>query len=147
MNKKLLSIGLAAATILVLVSTASAQSRAGWPKSVTVGAAPVGGTYFIWAGGFTKLLNDKLQVPGNVESTGGPVHNIQLIEDQKLDFGKAGTARVGPRAKNTRTSARSFPCTPPISRCTLGPRAYRIATTIPGTGVETGFYPYPRADR
>jgi TRAP transporter TAXI family solute receptor len=87
MNKKLLSIGLAAATVLLLVSMAAAQPRAGWPKSVTVGAAPVGGTYFIWAGGFTKLLNDKLQVPGNVESTGGPVHNVQLIEDQKLDFG------------------------------------------------------------
>ena len=47
----------------------------------------VGGTFFIRAGGLTKLLNDKLQVPGNVASTGGPVHNIQLTEVKKLGFG------------------------------------------------------------
>ncbi len=70
-----------------IASAAWAQDRAGWPKSVTVGAAPVGGTYFVWAGGFTKLLNDKLGIPGNVESTGGPVHNVQLIEQNALDFG------------------------------------------------------------
>lgn len=73
--------------VLMIVSAGQAQDKTGWPKSVTVGAAPVGGTYFIWAGGFTKLLNDKLGVPGNVESTGGPVHNVQLIEDKLLDFG------------------------------------------------------------
>jgi TRAP transporter TAXI family solute receptor len=73
--------------VMAFVSTGLAAPKAGWPKSVTVGAAPVGGTYFVWAGGFTKLLNDKLGVPGNVETTGGPVHNVQLIEDNKLDFG------------------------------------------------------------
>jgi TRAP transporter TAXI family solute receptor len=73
--------------VLMIVSAGQAQDKTGWPKSVTVGAAPVGGTYFIWAGGFTKLLNDKLGIPGNVESTGGPVHNVQLIEDKLLDFG------------------------------------------------------------
>jgi TRAP transporter TAXI family solute receptor len=26
-------------------------------------------------------------IPGNVESTGGPVHNVQLIENKSLDFG------------------------------------------------------------
>jgi len=74
-------------SVLLVCSVGFAQSKAGWPKSVTVGAAPVGGTYFIWAGGFTKLLNDKMGIPGNVESTGGPVHNVQLIEGKKLDFG------------------------------------------------------------
>jgi TRAP transporter TAXI family solute receptor len=82
-----LSVFMSVFVIGLIAAPASAQSRAGWPKSVTVGAAPVGGTYFVWAGGFTKLLNDKLGIPGNVESTGGPVHNVQLIEDQKLDFG------------------------------------------------------------
>jgi hypothetical protein len=73
--------------MLLMCSPGLAQDKSKWPKSVTVGAAPVGGTYFIWAGGFTKLLNDKMGIPGNVESTGGPVHNVQLIEDNKLDFG------------------------------------------------------------
>lgn len=63
------------------------QQKPGWPKSVTIGAAPVGGTYYVWAGGFVKLLHDKVGIPGNVEVTGGPVHNVQLTNEKKLDFG------------------------------------------------------------
>lgn len=70
---------------------AEAQSKADWPKSVTIGAAPLGGTYFVWAGGFAKLINDKMGIPGNVESTGGPVHNTQLLQGKKLDFGMLTT--------------------------------------------------------
>jgi TRAP transporter TAXI family solute receptor len=87
MRKGLLRLTLALICVVLFCSGGFAQSKANWPKSVTVGAAPVGGTYFIWAGGFTKLLNDKMGIPGNVESTGGPVHNVQLIEGNKLDFG------------------------------------------------------------
>lgn len=70
----------------------SAQPRPGWPKAVTIGAAPVGGTYFIWGGGFAKLLNDKLGISGSVEVTGGPVHNTQLVEAKQLDFGMVTAA-------------------------------------------------------
>ncbi len=76
-----------ALSIFLIIPAAHAQSKAGFPKSVTIGAAPVGGTYFVWAGGFAKLLNEKLGVPGNVEVTGGPVHNTQLTQAGKLDFG------------------------------------------------------------
>jgi hypothetical protein len=68
------------------------EPRPGWPKSVTIGAAPVGGTYFIWGSGFAKLLNDKLGIPGSVEVTGGPVHNTQLVEAKQLDFGMVTAA-------------------------------------------------------
>ena len=77
---------LALSTFLI-IPAANAQAKPGFPKSVTIGAAPVGGTYFVWAGGFAKLINDKLGVPGNVEVTGGPVHNTQLTQAGKLDFG------------------------------------------------------------
>ncbi len=87
MKKGTVVMVVALLAVVAFVSTGFAASKPNWPKSVTVGAAPVGGTYFVWAGGFTRLLNDKLGIPGNVESTGGPVHNVQLIEDQKLDFG------------------------------------------------------------
>jgi hypothetical protein len=87
MRKASVGLGLVLVMILAVGSVALGQSKANWPKSVTVGAAPVGGTYFVWAGGFTRMLNDKMGIPGNVESTGGPVHNVQLIEDKKLDFG------------------------------------------------------------
>jgi TRAP transporter TAXI family solute receptor len=64
-----------------------AQQKPGWPKAVTIGAAPVGGTYYVWMGGFAKLLHDKMGIPGNVEVTGGPVHNTQLTQEKRLDFG------------------------------------------------------------
>ncbi len=82
-------------TALFVVCPGAYADKAKWPKSITVGAAPVGGTYFIWAGGFTKLLNEKLGIPGNVESTGGPVHNVQLIEENKLDFGMVTNGPAG----------------------------------------------------
>jgi TRAP transporter TAXI family solute receptor len=71
----------------IVLTTAQAEVKPGWPKGVTIGAAPLGGTYFVWAGGFAKLLNDKVGVPANVESTGGPVHNTQLLQAKLLDFG------------------------------------------------------------
>ena len=83
---------LAAIAVVLFCSTGFAQTKANWPKSVTIGAAPIGGTYFVWAGGFAKMLNDKMGIPGNVESTGGPVHNVQLIESNSLDFGMVTNA-------------------------------------------------------
>jgi hypothetical protein len=88
MKRKTVIVLVALGILALAVSPApAAESKSKWPASVTVGAAPVGGTYFVWAGGFTKLLNDTMKIPGNVESTGGPVHNVQLIEGNKLDFG------------------------------------------------------------
>jgi len=71
-----------------------AESKAKWPKAVTIGAAPVGGTYFIWGGGFAKLLNEKLGINASVEVTGGPVHNTQLVNAKQLDFGMVTAAPV-----------------------------------------------------
>ncbi|MBN2122903.1 MAG: TAXI family TRAP transporter solute-binding subunit [Deltaproteobacteria bacterium] len=80
--------------VLFSFSSAVAQTKPGWPKSVTIGAAPVGGTYYVWAGGYAKLLHDKMGIPGNVEVTGGPVHNTQLVDAKKLDFGMVTAAPV-----------------------------------------------------
>lgn len=81
---------------MVLLSTGmvQAQAKPGWPKSVTIGAAPVGGTYYIWGGGFARLLYEKVGIPGNVEVTGGPVHNTQLVDAKSLDFGMVTSAPV-----------------------------------------------------
>ena len=92
MGKRYLGLFVAFIALIMLCSPALAQNKANWPKSVTIGAAPIGGTYFIWAGGFAKLLNDKMGIPGNVESTGGPVHNVQLIDNKSLDFGMVTNA-------------------------------------------------------
>lgn len=66
-----------------------AQVKPGWPRNVTVGAGSVGGIYFIWGAAFAKLINDVMGIPATAETHGGPVHNTQLVNIKKLDFGLA----------------------------------------------------------
>lgn len=95
MGRKYYLIGLVIIlSILFITGSAFSQERKRWPKTVTIGAAPVGGTYFIWGGGFAKLLNDKLGITGSVEVTGGPVHNTQLVDRKQLDFAMVTAAPV-----------------------------------------------------
>jgi len=58
-----------------------------WPKSLQLGAASIGGTYYIYAGGISAILEEKLGITTTVEVTDGPNHNIQLIEIGDLDLG------------------------------------------------------------
>src|SRR3989304_8458439 len=87
MKRSLVIISVVVMGIIFSLGTVEAQVKPGWPKSITIGAAPVGGTYYIWGGGFARLLHDKMGIPGNVEVTGGPVHNTQLVNAKQLDFG------------------------------------------------------------
>ncbi|MGM8216309.1 TAXI family TRAP transporter solute-binding subunit [Bacillaceae bacterium W0354] len=63
-----------------------------YPSTVTIGTASQGGTYYIWGGGLAKLL-EEIDVTANVEVTGGPVHNIQLLENGDIQL---GMVTVGP---------------------------------------------------
>jgi uncharacterized protein len=91
--KKVLAMLAVFLLILSLSSLASAQERKNWPtRGVTLGAAPVGGVYYIWSGGPAKILNEKLKIPTSVESTGGPVHNTQLVNIKELHFGMVTSA-------------------------------------------------------
>jgi TRAP-type uncharacterized transport system substrate-binding protein len=56
----------------------AAQSRGG-----SLGAASLGGTFYVWGSAWAKLVSEK--IPGydvNVEVTGGPVHNVKLVKRQ-----------------------------------------------------------------
>ena len=61
--------------------------KPGWPEELTVGIAPVGGTYYIWGGGFAKLMDEKVGIPTYMVVTGGPVHNTELVNAEKLNLG------------------------------------------------------------
>jgi uncharacterized protein len=58
-----------------------------YPTTVKIGTASQGGTYFIVGGGMANLLEQKLDVTANVEVTGGPVHNMQLVQAGDQDVG------------------------------------------------------------
>ncbi|GAK04909.1 TRAP transporter solute receptor, TAXI family precursor [Geomicrobium sp. JCM 19037] len=87
--KKLKMFTLASVLPLLLLSACGEESSGGdaegefqeldYPSTVTIGTASQGGTYYIWGGAFSSLLEDHLDITSNVEVTGGPVHNIQLL--------------------------------------------------------------------
>lgn len=64
-----------------------------YPSTVTIGTASQGGTYYILGGGLANLLEEHLDVTSNVEVTGGPVHNIQLLDEDDIHL---GMITVGP---------------------------------------------------
>lgn len=68
--------------------------RPGWPTELTVGIAPVGGTYYLWGGGFAKLLDEKVGIPGYMVVTGGPVRNTELVNAKKLYLGMVTSTPV-----------------------------------------------------
>lgn len=68
-----------------------------YPSTVTIGTASQGGTYYIYGGGLANLLEEHLGVTSNIEVTGGPVHNMQLIQagDQEVGMVTMGPAYEG----------------------------------------------------
>jgi TRAP transporter TAXI family solute receptor len=68
--------------------------KPGWPKELTIGIAPVGGTYYIWGGGFAKLLEEKVGIPGYMVVTGGPLQNTKMVDSKKLYFGMVTSSPV-----------------------------------------------------
>ena len=66
----------------------------GWPEELTVGIAPVGGTYYIWGGGFAKLMDEKVGIPTYMVVTGGPVHNTEMVDARKLNLGMVTSTPV-----------------------------------------------------
>jgi TRAP transporter TAXI family solute receptor len=68
-------------------SLASAGAAWAQPKSMTLGTASLGGTYFIYGGVLAKLLTDKLGINVSTQQTQGPNQNILLVDDKKVELG------------------------------------------------------------
>jgi len=66
---------------------AQADDRDDWPRSLTVGTASQGGTYYIYGSGFANMVGDALGVSFGAEVTGGPVQNATLVQMGEHDFG------------------------------------------------------------
>lgn len=79
---KYLRRGLIAAAITLTAATALAQ-----PKTMTLGTASVGGTYFVYGGVVAKILTDKTGIQVSTQQTQGPNQNVILVEDGKVELG------------------------------------------------------------
>ncbi len=62
-------------------------SESDYPTTVTIGTASQGGLYYIYGSGLGELLSNELNISSNVEVTGGPVHNMQLVQSKDQDVG------------------------------------------------------------
>jgi TRAP transporter TAXI family solute receptor len=87
MRRKQILAAVLTACALFAASTAAQADRSNWPNSVTVGTASLGGTYFIYGGGWAQLITDVVGVPASVENTGGPADNAVLVSNGVHAFG------------------------------------------------------------
>ena len=60
--RRFLRAAAAATVALAAATTAVAQDKSGWPKSLTLATASVGGTYFVYGGVVATLLTEKLGI-------------------------------------------------------------------------------------
>ncbi|MSP51857.1 MAG: TAXI family TRAP transporter solute-binding subunit [Alphaproteobacteria bacterium] len=74
--------------VLALMLAASfATETLAQPKSLTLGTASIGGTYFIYGGVVAQILTEKGGLNVSTQQTQGPNQNIILIEDKKIELG------------------------------------------------------------
>ncbi len=79
--------GILLAIIAVLAMAACAYAA---PTFLTMGTGSTGGTYYPVGSGFVKIWNDNIKdLKANVQSTGGTVHNIQLMQKKEIEVATA----------------------------------------------------------
>ena len=74
---------------LTLASGALAQIKPNpnWSKTLTLGTASVGGTFFVYGQVWASLVNEKIGTTISTQQTQGPNQNIILTDSRQIDFG------------------------------------------------------------
>lgn len=76
------ALGLAAVAAVAFAGVAQAQS-----KSLTLGTASVGGTYFIYGGVVATLVTEKTGINVSTQQTQGPNQNLLLVDSKAIELG------------------------------------------------------------
>jgi len=97
-------LGVAAASVL-MAGTALAQ-----PKSLTLGTASVGGTYFIYGGVVASLLTEKTGINVSTQQTQAPNQNVILVQGKQVELGMTtmGIALQAWEGKEAWTQGKQF---------------------------------------
>lgn len=72
------------AAVLVGLTPAVAVGQS---KSLTLGTASVGGTYYVYGGVVAQILTDKAKIHIDTQQTQGPNQNVIMVDDGKLGLG------------------------------------------------------------
>ena len=76
-----------AAGLFATGALAQAKPDPSWPKTITLGTASVGGTYFVYGQVWASLVNEKIGTSISTQQTQGPNQNIILTDERKVDLG------------------------------------------------------------
>lgn len=82
-----LLVGTAGALVIGGTALAQPTPNPAWPKTLTLGTASVGGTYFVYGQVWASLVNEKLGTNIGTQQTQGPNQNIILTDARQIDFG------------------------------------------------------------
>lgn len=87
--KKFLKTALVAVGVVALAASMawSNPAKKGWPRSLVIGSASIGGTYYVYGSGWAQIIEKVTSIPTSVEVTGGPNHNMMLVNKGDLDLG------------------------------------------------------------
>jgi len=78
---------LLAATAILLAAPLAAHQAAAQSKSLTLGTASVGGTYFIYGGVVATLVTEKTGINVSTQQTQGPNQNLLLVDSKAIELG------------------------------------------------------------
>lgn len=78
-----------AAALALVVAPVFAQGKPNpaWSKTLTLGTASVGGTFFVYGQVWASLVNEKIGTNISTQQTQGPNQNIILTDAREIDFG------------------------------------------------------------
>ena len=79
-----IKLGLIGAVVGVLSFGGAALAQ---PKSLTLGTASVGGTYFIYGGVVAGMLTEKIGINVSTQQTQGPNQNMILTNSKQTELG------------------------------------------------------------
>lgn len=64
------------------------DAKSDWGRGGSLTTASVGGTYYVWGGAWAKMVTNNLaDYQVSVEVTGGPVHNVKLVNAEQAEYG------------------------------------------------------------
>jgi len=102
--------GIAAAVVAAGTAFAQPKPNPSWPKTLTLGTASVGGTYFVYGQAWASVVNEKLGTSISTQQTQGPNQNIILTDARQVDLGMTtmGVALQAWEGKGDWTKGRQF---------------------------------------
>jgi uncharacterized protein len=68
-------------------SAVFAEQRSGWPETLRIGTASIGGTHVVQGDGLALLINEKPGITTTPQGTGGPYHNLALVQGGHVELG------------------------------------------------------------